>query len=551
MRLENNSNDPKRPLVMVVDDDFSARLQVRAALEKYGFSVSEAANGEEALSNFKSQPSELVLLDVVMPEMDGFEACNRLRTIPGGEHVPVVMVTGLEDIESIDRAFEVGATDFITKPINWAILGYRVRYWLRSANILNDLKVSRQRLSMAQQVARLGHWELNLGSGEFHFSSEMSHLLGITDTTRFNALFEHIVSADKGRVEELVTHACNAEQPFNVNYQIKLENGDTSSIFNQAEIIHDKASNTRLMIGTIQDITELKKAEEQIRYLAFYDNLTGLANRSLFREHWTKVIAQAQRKKNKVAVMFIDLDHFKRINDSLGHLAGDKVLQTIADRLKNALRQSDVVARPGLESPSFLISRLGGDEFTVLASDILSLNHISTLAERLTQTLFEPMEVDGQQIVITSSMGISVFPEDGDDIDILLKNADTAMYEAKEKGRNNFQFFQKEMNESAKARFQMWNDLTRALEKDELTLYYQPQFNNRTGKLTGTEALIRWHHPQDGLVPPDKFLPFAEESGLIHQINEWVLLRACRQAQKWVEAGLFEKLPHGCQYLRP
>jgi len=232
MHVVNNSTDSQKPLVMVVDDDFAARLQVRAALEKYGFSVSEAANGEEALINFRSQPSKLVLLDVVMPEMDGFETCNRLRAMPGGEHVPVVMVTGLEDIESIDRAFGVGATDFITKPINWAILGYRVRYWLRSANILNDLKVSQQRLSQAQQVARLGHWELNLGSDEFHFASKIPHLLGITDTHRFEALFEHIVSADKGRVMELINHACKEGHAFNVNYQIQLEDGTTCTIFN-------------------------------------------------------------------------------------------------------------------------------------------------------------------------------------------------------------------------------------------------------------------------------------------------------------------------------
>ena len=540
MHSANKLEDEKKSLVMVVDDDFSARLQMRAALEKYGFSVSEAANGQEALDGFKNQPPDLVLLDVVMPEMDGFETCLRLRATPGSEHTPVVMVTGLEDIESIDRAFEVGGTDFITKPINWAILGYRVRYWLRSAALFNDLKISQKRLSKAQQVARLGHWELNLDNNEFHFSSEVPHLLGVSDRNNFEALFENIVSADKGRVIELIKNACKTEQPFNVNYQINLENGQTCSIFNQAEIIHNGAQNNRLMIGTVQDITELKEAEDQIRYLAFYDNLTGLANRSLFREHWSKVVAHAQRKKTKIAIMFLDLDHFKRINDTLGHPAGDKVLKTIADRLRSTLRQTDIVARPGFEAPSFMISRLGGDEFTVLASDITSLNHISRLAERLTKVLHQSLEIEGQQISITTSMGISVYPEDGEDIDILLKNADTAMYEAKEKGRNNFQFFQKEMNDSARARFEMWNSLNRAIENDELTLFYQPQFCNRTGKLTGTEALIRWQHPEDGLIFPDKFLPFAEESGLIHQINEWVLWKACRQAQKWVEAGLFE-----------
>lgn len=529
----------KKPVVMVVDDDFSARIQMRAALENFGFTVSEAANGLAALDNFKKQPPELVLLDVLMPELDGFETCRRIRTLPGAEHTPVVMVTGLEDIESIHRAFETGATDFIGKPINWTILGYRVRYWLRSGTTLHNLDISQKRLSKAQHIARLGHWERDLKSGHFNVSTQIPQLLGISDPSRYEGLFELIVPEDKGRVMEMIDSACRTEKPFSINYRVRLPDGTEGSIHNQGEIDFDEARGSALMLGTVQDITEMKEAEDQIRYLAFYDNLTGLANRSLFREHWSKVVSHAQRKNSKVAIIFLDLDHFKRINDTMGHPAGDKLLKTIAERLKQTLRTSDILARPALEDATFLISRLGGDEFTILAEDITSLDHVTHLAQRLNKVISRPLTLENQEISVTASIGISLYPEDGEDIDILLKNADTAMYEAKGKGRNNYQFFQKDMNDAAQARFNMENSLNNALEKNEFILYYQPQFESAGLQLTGAEALLRWHHPEWGMVPPDKFLPFAEESGFIHKINDWVIEEACRQARAWVGAGFF------------
>ena len=298
-----------------------------------------------------------------------------------------------------------------------------------------------------------------------------------------------------------------------------------------------------MIVGVVQDITELKQAEDQIRYLAFYDNLTGLANRTLFREHWTTIQPQAARNGKKIAVLFIDLDHFKRINDTLGHPVGDKVLITVAERLKTVLRQSDVISRAQSDQEHSIISRLGGDEFTVLSANFSSLNHIATLAERITQNIEQPILWNDQSIALSASVGISVYPDDSDDLDILLKNADTAMYEAKEQGRNNYKFFQRQMNDAANARFQLANSLRRALENNEFELYYQPQFCNQNQKMTGVEALIRWQDPEQGLIPPFKFLPFAEESGLIHAINDWVIVQACTQASTWVKAGFFE----GCR----
>ncbi len=533
------SDIENKPRVMVVDDDFASRLPVKFTLENSNFTVFEAESGQEAIDNFSSYKPELIMLDVIMPGLNGFETCRKLRDLPGGKHVPIIMVTSMEDVKTIDSAFEAGATDFIAKPINLIILGHRTRYWLRSGVMLNDLNISRQRLAKAQNLARLGHWELDLESNHFQFSTEVADLLGITDLSRYEALFENIVPDEKEQVKALVDKACETRSNFNVYYRVKLQNGEVRNIFNQGEVFYNDINRTTHLVGIIQDITQLKKAEDQIRYLAFYDNLTGLANRTLFKEHWLKIVPHAIRNEEKIAVLFIDLDHFKNINDTLGHSAGDQLLITMANRLKRELRNSDVISRSMKKGSSTLVSRVGGDEFIVLASHVKSLNHISTIAERVVLMLEEPLQLENQDISVSASVGISVFPDDGTDIEVLLKNADTAMYEAKEAGRNNFKFFQTEMNDAAQARFELGNNLRRALENNEFVLYYQPQYCNQSKQMIGVEALIRWIDPEKGLIPPNLFLPFAEESGLIHKINSWVIKEACSQAYSWVNSGLF------------
>jgi diguanylate cyclase (GGDEF)-like protein/PAS domain S-box-containing protein len=535
----------QKSVVMVVDDDFSVRMQLRFTLENVGHEVVEATSGQEALDFFKKSPPDLILLDVIMPEMDGFDTCRMLRGLPGGAQTPVVMVTGMEDIETITQAFEAGATDFISKPINMLILGYRVLYWLRSGSVLSELKINQIRLNRAQEIARLCHWRRNLETGEFLLTCHKPEMFGLTHHSTYEELFANIATKDKIPARELIDKACEAEQAFSIHYQVVLPNGSERIILNQGEVVSEDTHQHRLAVGIIQDITELKQAEERIRYLAFYDNLTGLANRALFREYWSKILPFAQRHQKKVAVLFIDLDDFKRINDTLGHPSGDKVLISIADRLKNMLRHSDVLSRSSADQPASLISRVGGDEFTLLAADITTPDQIASLADRIIEVLGRAVEVENQLITLTASIGISVYPEDGSDIDILLKNADTAMYAAKERGRNNYQFFQSAMNDAASVRFHMSNRLRQALDNNEFVLYYQPQVANNTGTLRGVEALIRWVDPEKGLIPPNDFLPFAEENGFIHSINEWVIQEACVQAQKWVAAGLFDNCRMG------
>jgi diguanylate cyclase (GGDEF)-like protein/PAS domain S-box-containing protein len=279
-------------------------------------------------------------------------------------------------------------------------------------------------------------------------------------------------------------------------------------------------------VVSVSDISEQKRTEQRLRHLAEYDALTGLPNRVLLLDRLSNAILAARRHDHHLAVLFVDLDRFKNINDSLGHAVGDEVLRQVAGRLGALVRASDTV------------SRLGGDEFVVLLGELDSPAHAASVAGKMLRSLASPFHLNGNELTVTPSIGISVFPEDGDNRDILLKNADAAMYHAKENGRNNFQFFTGELNDRARLRLELENDMRRALAQREFTLHYQPQFDLRTGRLVGAEALARWRHPERGMIPPDQFIPIAEESGLIVPLGAWILRQACSTGQIWRDEGL-------------
>ena len=278
--------------------------------------------------------------------------------------------------------------------------------------------------------------------------------------------------------------------------------------------------------GTVEDITDRKTAEERVQYLAYYDALTGLSNRTLLRDRLSKALASARRQEERVALLFLDLDRFKDINDSLGHSLGDVFLQEVAERLKKWAREQDTVAR------------LSGDEFLIVLTTVKDISDAAVAAERLMDAMIPEFVVQGHSLGITCSLGISFFPEHGTDSETLIKNADAAMYCAKDSGRNNFRFFTEEMNAQVVERLTLESNLRLALEKKELFLVYQPQMDIGTGKIIGLEVLLRWQHPELGLVPPDKFIRIAENNGLIVPIGEWVLRTACAQARKWQDEGL-------------
>ncbi len=317
-----------------------------------------------------------------------------------------------------------------------------------------------------------------------------------------------------------------ARRPFqDFVYQRRDVNGELRTVSVSGRPIFDEQGVFRGYRGSGRDITQQRQSEAQIRHMAHHDALTGLPNRTLLQDRIAQAIAKARRNDEILALLFIDLDRFKLINDSLGHAIGDRLLQAVASRLLAVTRAADTVAR------------LGGDEFVVLLGDLGQPETARRVAQKVLQALAQPVAVEGHTLLVTPSIGICAFPNDGQDVDTLMRNADTAMYHAKQVGRNNFQFFTQAMNEAAQQRLQLENDLRYAVERGELGLQYQPQIDLRTGGIVGFEALVRWRHPQRGLVSPAEFIPAAEETGLIGAIGEWVLRAACAQAVAWHQSG--------------
>jgi predicted signal transduction protein with EAL and GGDEF domain len=424
------STDPIRhqAKILVVDDDQTARLLTRQCLEAENMLIVEASNGFEALDLFVRERPDLVFMDVEMPVMTGLEACKRIRQLPQGATIPIIIVTSSDDRQSIDEGFDAGATQYKTKPVNWSLLGRDIQYTLRASNAFNSLK----------------------------------------------------------------------------------------------------------------------RQEDRLRYLAYYDPLTNLPNRRSFNEHLNRLLKRSQRQGTPAALLFIDLDHFKRINDSIGHAHGDSLLVEIARRLTIELREEDAInyfsennAEPDSDSEGATeIARLGGDEFTVVLSDVANIADIEKVARRILESLSEPIALQSHNPVVTPSIGIAIYPQDGSDPDTLSRNADTAMYVAKAEGRACYRFYNEEMNSQAVEQLKMEEELREAMQNDELELRYQPQVATATGRVVSMEALVRWKHPTRGMVSPQEFIPLAESTGQIIELGEWVMAEVARHCLYWDTLGL-------------
>lgn len=385
------------------------------------------------------------------------------------------------------------------------------------------LQQSRSTLNRAQTVAHIGSWSISFENGAIELSDENYRIFGIAPGTQI--VYEDflcIVHPDDRERVDRAWQAALKGAPFDIDHRIVI--GEEFIWVNErAELEFDADGKPSRGVGTTQDITERKLAEARINHLAFYDALTGLPNRALCQDRLQQAISAAARHGGELAAIFIDLDMFKQINDSLGHAAGDRLLQETARRLQACMRGSDTVAR------------LGSDEFVVIMDGAME-GGINMLAQRLLGALREPFTIDGRVLHITGSLGMALYPRDGGNAHALLCNADVAMSRAKEQGRDNARFYTEEMNRKAQERFALEEDLRRALAQDEFVLHYQPRVDLHSGEITGLEALARWQHPEKGLVAPDIFIPVAEETGLILPLGEWVLREACTQAKAWEKA---------------
>lgn len=397
--------------ILVVDDDENNRKLLEALLAAEGHAVRSATSGENALAAVAEQLPDLILLDIMLPGIDGFEVMRRLKADSRNRFIPIILVTALEDRESRLKGLEMGAEEFLSKPVERAELLIRVR---------NLLKVKEHQDFLASHNATL---------------------------------------------------------------------------------------------------------EEHVQWLANFDVLTGLPNRALLTYRINFALNMAQRSHAQLAVMFLDLDHFKNVNDTLGHHIGDELLKEVAKRLKSAVREQDTV------------SRLGGDEFILVLPDT-DADGAARVAEKLLKVIAQPCQIEQYEQVITPSIGIVMYPGDGEDVESLFKCADVAMYRAKHDGRNSYQFFTQEMQTHSARTLQLDNALRRALERDQLRLHYQPQVSLQDGRIIGAEALLRWQHPELGAVSPAEFIPIAESSGQILPIGEWVLRSAVHQLKVWMDSGL-------------
>jgi diguanylate cyclase (GGDEF)-like protein len=550
-QAEPGRDDPK-PRLLVVDDEPNMRLSLQQLLSMQGYEVDICNSGKTALVMLQSRAYDIVLLDLFMPEMNGYALLDSI--VERKMDCTVIVVSGDTAISAAIHALRSGAYDFLRKP-------YEPEELLKTVeNALHQRYLERQLTYMHQKLDKSEKWHRYLvdnspdviytldSEGRFtYINQRIKSLLGYAKEELLNRHYTSLIHPEDLAIAKHAFNDKRTGQRSTRNDEIRLLcKPDADSLprteppfitveLNAMGIYDTPEPNEQSKFfgtyGVAKDISERKQAEEMIYHQAYHDMLTGLPNRLLFKDHLILGMAQAKRNRRKLAVMFLDLDRFKIINDTLGHVVGDQLLQSVAMRLAKCVREGDTLARQG------------GDEFTLLLPQIDDPKDAANAAAKLLDALNRPFRVGGQDHYFSASIGIAIYPDDGDSVDALVKNADIAMYHVKELGRNNFAFFSNAKTAVFSHRLSLENDLRRAIANHEFELHYQPQINTDNGKIVGMEALIRWNHPERGMVMPNDFIPLAEETGLINMIGEWVLNTACHQAQEWKIAGLrFERI---------
>jgi len=522
-----------KTLLLVEDNAGDERLlrEMFSEQDSSDIDITHVTTMSEAETHLSEHAVDVILLDLGLPDSQGLDAVRRARL--AAPRIPLVVLTGLDDESVAKRSLQEGAQDYLIKG------QVETRSLARALNHAIERKILEEALSVEKERAEV---TLNcIGdavvctdiSGNITFLNMVAEKM--TGWSRFEArgcplgeVFRTLSTKDSGSMETTAELAILQIRAVHMppTYTLVRRDGMEIPIEDSIAPIRNGHGEAAGAVIVFRDVSVAKAMAQEIAHTAEHDFLTGLPNRMLLNDRISQAIAAAKRHVKQVAVLVLDVDGFKHINDSLGHPAGDQVLQSIAQRLLDCARSVDTV------------SRQGGDEFVMLLSELADPRAASLTAGRMLRAVAEPHMVAMHELHVTASIGVSIFPDDGLNAETLIKNADTAMYQAKENGRRSYQFFKPAMNARAVERQSIEEGLRRALERKEFELHYQPKINITTGAITGAEALLRWTHPTRGRVPPADFIPIAEDCGLIIPIGRWVLRQACEQARAWLDIGL-------------
>jgi len=532
--------------ILIVDDEYRLLKSLESMLLNQGYDVVCAQGGVQACEKLGSHEFDLLLLDLNMGDMDGHQVMNFIAK--KDIQVATIVVSGESSFSAVSKALRRGAYDYLRKPYDPEELLSTINSALQKVMLEKANNTMQSRLQKSEELHR---YIVNSSpdivfmldrNGCFTFlNSKVETILGHKKKDLIGQHYEAIIEpSDLERANYLFDEQSGKKKgTWGSELRLKAKKQGHSArhfevtffpIERKSKSISDNASQERTSqiigtYGTARDITERKEAEEFINFQAYHDLLTRLPNRALFKDRLNISLAQARRNKNNLAVMFLDLDRFKVVNDTLGHAMGDRLLQSVALRLESCVRKCDT------------LSRFGGDEFTLLLPSISSPEDARTIAKKVISALKEPFQLGEHEVFVGVSIGISVYPQGGDTVDQLIQNADVAMYHVKGRGKDGYQYFSEDMAINTSNRLSLESELRNALIKEEFRAFYQPQICAQSGKTIGVEALVRWQHPERGLVYPGQFIPLAEETRLMSDISDWVLKSACTEVKQWIDNG--------------
>ncbi|WEG10968.1 EAL domain-containing protein [Pullulanibacillus sp. KACC 23026] len=556
--MNNSYVDEDKINILMIDDRPENLLALEAIIDCEDYNIVKAYSGEEGLKYLLKYDFATILLDVQMPGIDGFGTAKIIKAREKTKNVPIIFITANNmDSEHIFTGYAIGAIDYILKPVDPFILKSKVEGFIDIYKMNQRLIKQAESLTAKTEELKRTNIELSKTTSQLQISEALSNV--ISDTSMDSMIIfdkDGVILKVNPAVQKMFQYRDESILGKTINALFK--SGDSLAYI---KTVLKAISNLEIMVGdenlkevtairrdgttfpaeiqigmrfvqedcimacTIRDITKRKDYEQKITHMAYHDGLTHLPNRRFFNDQLVTKLNQAKHSNQLLAMMYLDIDHFKYVNDSLGHIVGDHLLQKISNRLKDCLRNGDFLAR------------IGGDEFNILLPDT-DREEALEIAERLVEAFKEPIYIDSYELFITTCIGISIFPYDGEDSLSLIKNADAALYRAKEQGKNNCKVYHSGMNIQSYKTFVIKNDLRKAIDNEEFSLVYQPRIDIKTGEVKSAEALIRWHHPIWGLILPSEFIPLAEEIGLISTIGEWVLMTALKQSKSWQEAGL-------------